>query len=479
MPGRQQHPSPVELYTKWESLRLRESRAIGGNKRDNPMANVLEGQAEIVVGFAALVFAIRSIRRAKSEKSILLKMFNENMTIKKLKNIAKNDINNLPSTVLLTGLIQTKGKPVFSITEQVTSLKASMGKITPPHNLLIRKEKNVSKDLENGFALSEIFITRIGCLAKKIRGKNRMRIIRRPRETRFNVFHHRNVSDGGLQFVDGRGDMADIKLPEFNEVNLKNNDSPPLFLSLPDLMNEYKRYAGFKRFQDGKALTHKSNFIFVDQSSETDDGGFKHDVENNNQDSETYKYIWKHINGLDQIANLVPNDAPWVFAGKGFYDNNPGNWSSFPDTYVSDYQTFKKRMNVAAEENAKWQTFTIGTPKSMRKARDVDNGFRVVELGIPNHTEVTILAKPAVSEDGKDICLCPPTEINYKKLDKARFSFRIVQGHTIDNLMKLKLGSIRVYKSFAWVAIFSILYGEELIRDAYIIPEFNTFFPPL
>ena len=56
-----------------------------------------------------------------------------------------NDINNLPSTVLLTGLIQTKGKPVFSITEQVTSLKASMGKITPPHNLLIRKEKNVSK----------------------------------------------------------------------------------------------------------------------------------------------------------------------------------------------------------------------------------------------------------------------------------------------------------------------------------------------
>ena len=34
--------------------------------------------------------------------------------------------------------------------------------------------------------------------------------------------------------------MADIKLPEFNEVNLKNNDSPPLFLSLPDQMNEYK-----------------------------------------------------------------------------------------------------------------------------------------------------------------------------------------------------------------------------------------------
>ena len=53
----------------------------------------------------------------------------------------------------------------------------------------------------------------------------------------------------------------------------------------------------------------------------------------------------------------------------------------------------------------------------------------VVELGIPNHTEVTILAKPTVAEDGKDICLCPPTEINYKKLDKARFSFRIVQGH--------------------------------------------------
>ena len=38
-----------------------------------------------------------------------------------------------------------------------------------------------------------------------------------------------------------------------------------------------------------------------------------------------------------------------------------------------------------------------------------------------------------------------------------------------DNLMKLKLASIRVYKSDAWVAIFTILYGEELIRDAYIL----------
>ena len=49
------------------------------------------------------------------------------------------------------------------------------------------------------------------------------------------------------------------------------------------------------------------------------------------------------------------------------------------------------------------------------------------------------------------------------------FNFRIVQGHTIDNLIKLKLTATRVYSNFAWIAIFTILYGEELIRDAYIL----------
>ena len=62
-----------------------------------------------------------------------------------------------------------------------------------------------------------------------------------------------------------------------------------------------------------------------------------------------------------------------------------------------------------------------------------------------------------------------PKEINYKSIDKARFTFRIVQGHTIDNLIKLKLTATRVYSNFAWIAIFTILYGEELIRDAYIL----------
>ena len=463
MPGRE--PSLVELYTKRDRLRYRVPRG----RKDSPYANVQQGRSAVAAGFAALFFALRSLRRTKSEKSTLLKMFKENMTIRKLKRIAKTDINNLPSVVLLRGLIQTKGKPVFSITEQVTALKYSMGKITPPHNLLIRKEKNVTKELENGFALSEIFITRIACLAEEVQGKNAKRIVRRPRTNRFNVFHHRNVSDSGLQFVDGHGDMAAIELPEFSEVHLKNNDSPSLFLSLPDVMNEYKRYGGFWSNQSAEALTHKSNFIFVDQSSETDDGGFKHDVENSSQNGETYKHIPKNMNGLDEIANLVPNDAPWVFQGKGFYDGNPGSWSSFPDTYVSDYQTFKNRINVAAEENAKMQPFAKGAPEYMRKTRDADNCFRVVELGIPNHSEITILAKPEVSDDGKNIYLCPPKEINYKSIDKARFTFRIVQGHTIDNLIKLKLTATRVYSNFAWIAIFTILYGEELIRDAYIL----------
>ena len=61
----------------------------------------------------------------------------------------------------------------------------------------------------------------------------------------------------------------------------------------------------------------------------------------------------------------------------------------------------KNRINVAAEENAKMQPFAKGAPEYMRKTRDADNCFRVVELGIPNHSEITILAKPEVSDDGK------------------------------------------------------------------------------
>ena len=41
--------------------------------------------------------------------------------------------------------------------------------------------------------------------------------------------------------VDGHGDMA-IELPEFSEVHLKKIISAHYFLSLPDVMNEYKRW---------------------------------------------------------------------------------------------------------------------------------------------------------------------------------------------------------------------------------------------
>ena len=55
---------------------------------------------------------------------------------------------------------------------------------------------------------------------------------------------------------------------------------------------------------------------------------------------------------LDAIGLLSPKD--WLWNGKGFYDNRPGSFSSFPDKQMVDYDEFKKRVQIAAKENSKW-----------------------------------------------------------------------------------------------------------------------------
>jgi carbonic anhydrase len=56
---------------------------------------------------------------------------------------------------------------------------------------------------------------------------------------------------------------------------------------------------------------------------------------------------------LNDIGRIYPND--WVWNGHGFYDNNPGSWSSFNCTEIVDYQVLQKRMKVSADENASYQ----------------------------------------------------------------------------------------------------------------------------
>ena len=52
---------------------------------------------------------------------------------------------------------------------------------------------------------------------------------------------------------------------------------------------------------------------------------------------------------LDAIGYLSPNN--WYWDPNGFYDNNPGIWSTYKDQEMVDYKEFKKRILQAAEFN--------------------------------------------------------------------------------------------------------------------------------
>ena len=126
-------------------------------------------------------------------------------------------------------------------------------------------------------------------------------------------------------------------------------------------------------------------------------------------------------------------------------------------------------MFVAAEENCEYQDATELSCKEMKAARDRENSFRVLELGIPRGANVTVLANPIWSEASKSISLVPPDPP--KSLDHMRFEFRMMKGHTIDtlaNLLKHRAGALKVYLGFVAMGVLTILCGEEMRRDGIV-----------
>ena len=102
------------------------------------------------------------------------------------------------------------------------------------------------------------------------------------------------------------------------------------------------------------------------------------------------------------------------------------------------YDEFRRRLPIAAKENSEHQEATEMSPKAMMKARDKENCFRIVELGIPA-CDVVIVGKPRLeySDNGKPlIVIGEPDQPTY--YDKERFNFRILRGHTIKNLLKMR-----------------------------------------
>ena len=110
----------------------------------------------------------------------------------------------------------------------------------------------------------------------------------------------------------------------------------------------------------------------------------------------------------------------------------------------------------------------------MRLARDEENCFRVAEIGIPNYSDVVVLGKPQLTlgnnADGNDLIIAPPDQpTSWANLEDPRFNFRILKGHTIDNLMKHRTGAMQAYLGFGAMGIFTIDHGLDLIRDSLVV----------
>lgn len=289
-------------------------------------------------------------------------------------------------------------------------------------------------------------------------------IERAPQAARFNVLHHRQVADG-LHLVDTDGESADLVLPSYGENDLKKGESPSLFLTLPDALNEFKRFYAkvWNVINADKPLTHLSRFIHLDQRSHTDNGSFTNL-------GEGIMYSGSE-NALDSIGRLVPNG--WLWSGKGFYDNRPGHWSSYPNVELLDYATFRQRIPIAARENARSQDATEMSFSEMESMRDRENCFRVVELGVASESAVVVLGKPQliVSKDGgasgsSFIVIGAPNATSDNNITDPRFLFRILKGHTVDNLIKHRNASLLVYLGFAAMGAMTVAAGEEQIRDS-------------
>ena len=491
------HPSRGELLSA--KTAFRQPRYNDKGEPDSPKDEFANGHLFVALGVAAVGFAGRSMTRVRKEFAIIQQMWSKNTTLYQLKEKARAGIP-LPDIVLVKGTLTARGRPVSSVASKVAELKPLIGSIEQPSNFFLdlgakvlsgevklpkgfdlekvykfddveRVEDDFSSRqaiLEKNLVVSELFVTRLGCEARKEvtkdkNGNRRERITRSPRRARFNVLHHRQVADG-LELMDSYGDRAGIKLEDFGSAEMAANESPSLFLSLPDPLKEFKQF--FRTTSMGKVmnianadkpLSHLSKFLHLDQQSKTDTGAFS------TRSSRA---------ALDDLGRLFPHG--WLWSGKGFYDNNPGSWSAYAGVETLDYIDFKRRMLQAAELNAKYQSATKMSTNSMRLARDEENCFRVSEIGIPNYSDVVVLGKPQLTlgnnADGNDLIIAPPDQpTSWANISDPRFNFRILKGHTIDNLMKHRTGAMQAYLGFGAMGIFTIDHGLDLIRDSLVV----------
>ena len=563
--------SIITRITGIQTAEFRPRKFIGYNKKtgapmyDNPQNESRSGVLSILIGTLAIIFAGRNIKRLRRERQTIQKMWDENMTLQRLKDIvvasrprtvnqpggttggsstATTGTGNsvvslspetmtpssakLPDVCLIKGKINADGIDIVPLTCRIPPLHQLMGKIDQPPNFFISAldsirgnsrdsssgEKQAVKqalsshginfdeipqvdddytvrDVQQGngsYVISELLVTRLGCEATRKEEKDKegnvtVKITRKPKAARFNIHHQRQESEG-LYLIDAENDneQAALELPVYD---IKGGDSPELFLSLPEAMHEFRGFLSMMMpfvnlVNANKPFTHLSKFIFIDQQSATDDGNQFAKKEKSSSFWDSHVYVRErtnpvtikckdHVGVLDLLGRASPND--WHWNPHAFYDNNPSSsWSKWNEEETISYEEMKYRIPEAAKLNSRYQEAAEG---SIDHLRDEENCFRICELGVPRNAEVTILAKPVLSDEtteGSDgmhtrsIKLIAPSKPEGIFTD--RFQFRILKGHTIENLLKHRDLGMAVYAGLAIMGVFTIWFGKELIRKS-------------
>lgn len=317
--------------------------------------------------------------------------------------------------------------------------------------------------------LSEIIVDRLcGTVAMKSvtdnSGNERREITRTCRNQSYTCFYGRNVAEG-FHVVDAQGGKipltlpsADI-LPQFSQVH--HGEVPPLFLSTANVSEEF--YAFLRKeglTVGGKQLdfsnlppskitdpsAHLAKFIFIDAQSTTDMGSFAGNGRALHGISEAYgsrKFLWEP---------------------RGFYDANPRKHEKGEDDLpsyavdrtsemVSVDELLAKAAN-AAEINSRMTSYCEPTFRRelLQKRRNEENCFRVTELGIPRGCEVTVLARPVKDAAGNVRLVAPNSAEDGADVDHPdaqRYRFRIMKGHTVDNILRQRSLNMMAYKGFA------------------------------
>lgn len=448
-------------------------------------------------------------------------MWDANTTIKGLEQLVANG-GDLPSVVIVKGVLGACGSCVETIAQAVPDLAPLVGKIDQPQNELLQlsylakkadsgmgyltkmyeRRTGIGSDVVeevpddyshreaqhpslDSIVIAELLVTRLfGTTHKVYKTDQDGKIVEPPevesirrgqRNARYNVFHHRSVSEG-LHVIGSEGREADLVLPPVIQGKMAEMQEPPsLFLSVADAFTEWGRYFNKKGpeketqhlnvqvFPEGSPqvvaigdpYTHLSLWIFMDQMSAQDDGDWV-------LGSDT-------LGAIDKAAKTVA-DKRFLWEPRGYYnydwwDAPIPDWCSFRESEFVTGTELASRAQVAAKENSANTDHCEPTfsREELPSLRSKECCYRYAELAIPKGEPVTILARPVKSGGGRTIALVPPHDAENgedKDLAEAsRYRFRILKGHTFNNLLKQRTLGINVYYALGIVGCACLVAG--------------------